>query len=173
VRKLASNNSTGYTGVTFNKNRNSYIAYISLKGRRQYLGLFKTLEEAIAARKAAEPVKPKPIVKKRRITKLETLRIKQCLKLKEHLQEEKPHLSFNSKDFRNNVTRMKFLCEFHGEFLSKPATVKKLHEPCAICREILREPRFEYRKVKYKKAKSHCYDLASLIKKNPLTKMRK
>jgi hypothetical protein len=169
MRKVASNNTTGYTGVTFNKSKNSYIAYITLNGCRQYLGLFKTLKEAIAARKAAEPViKSKPKIKKRRITKLESLRIKQCNRLREHLLKEKPHLSFNDRDFRNNVTRILFLCEFHGEFFSKPVTVKKLQEPCAACREIAREPKFEYRKVK-----SHCYDLASLIEKNPLTKMRK
>ena len=47
------NGSTGHIGVSRRKN-GKYRAYISLKRKQYHLGLYQTLEEAIAARKEAE-----------------------------------------------------------------------------------------------------------------------
>lgn len=44
--KIRSDNSTGYRGVTFNKKTKKYMAEISRNGKRTYLGLFNTAEEA-------------------------------------------------------------------------------------------------------------------------------
>ena len=47
--KIRSDNSTGYRGVTFNKKANKYMAEISRNGKKTYLGLFNTAEEAHGA----------------------------------------------------------------------------------------------------------------------------
>lgn len=52
--KRAEDNSSGVTGVYFTKRLGKYIAEITANGKYRYLGLFCTLEEATAARKAAE-----------------------------------------------------------------------------------------------------------------------
>ena len=53
-RKKNTRNSTGYTGVCFNKKANKYVANLNYNHRRIYLGLFETIEEAVEARKKAE-----------------------------------------------------------------------------------------------------------------------
>ena len=52
--KMHSTNTTGVIGTTYIKRANQYVAQIHIKGVNHYLGCFKTLEEASAARKAAE-----------------------------------------------------------------------------------------------------------------------
>jgi len=47
------NNTSGYTGVSFDKARNRYKAIVHLNGRNKYLGRFRTLAEAVMAREAA------------------------------------------------------------------------------------------------------------------------
>jgi hypothetical protein len=46
-------NSTGHTGVVFNKECRKYEAKIRINGKKTYLGLFATAEEAGAAYQAA------------------------------------------------------------------------------------------------------------------------
>ena len=48
------NNTSGRTGVNFNKNRNKWIARLMKDGISYFLGSFDSFEEAVAARKAAE-----------------------------------------------------------------------------------------------------------------------
>lgn len=52
--KKSKRNTTGVTGVWFSKQKNRYIAEIKLNGLKSYLGSFKTLEGAKAARLEAE-----------------------------------------------------------------------------------------------------------------------
>lgn len=52
--KRKSNNTTGYTGVCFNKRLGKYNARISKDGHRMFLGYFDTIDEAIDARHNAE-----------------------------------------------------------------------------------------------------------------------
>ncbi|CAJ2235831.1 hypothetical protein FD33_GL000001 [Companilactobacillus paralimentarius DSM 13238 = JCM 10415] len=52
--KKSKRNTTGVTGVWFSKQKNKYIAEIKLDGVKSYLGSFKTLEEAKAARLETE-----------------------------------------------------------------------------------------------------------------------
>lgn len=61
-QKISKNNSTGYKGVSKLKN-GEYRAYIYFKGKQKHLGLFNTLEEAYAARKKAEDIYFKPLIK--------------------------------------------------------------------------------------------------------------
>lgn len=49
-----STNSSGVRGVCFRKDSGKWLAYIYFQGKRHSLGLYATLEEAAAARKAAE-----------------------------------------------------------------------------------------------------------------------
>lgn len=49
-----SNNTSGVTGVSYNKARRKYTAQIRADGAQIYLGIFATLEEATEIRKAAE-----------------------------------------------------------------------------------------------------------------------
>jgi type II secretory pathway component PulK len=49
-------NTSGITGVHLNKRLNKFQSYIRDDGKLQHLGLFDTMEAAIAARKAAELV---------------------------------------------------------------------------------------------------------------------
>lgn len=51
---LSKNNTSGFIGVRFAKNVQKWTAYITVNYRAINLGLFGTMEEAIAARKAAE-----------------------------------------------------------------------------------------------------------------------
>jgi hypothetical protein len=48
------NNTSGYTGVTFNKRCGKYVARISKDNKRIFLGAFSTFEEAVKARHSAE-----------------------------------------------------------------------------------------------------------------------
>lgn len=56
-------NKTGVRGV-FKTNCNTYFAYIGFKKKRIPLGTYKTLEEAIRARKQAEEIYYKPMLEK-------------------------------------------------------------------------------------------------------------
>lgn len=47
-------NSTGITGVRYNKKYGTYGAHIGLNGKELHLGSFKTKEEAAIVRKSAE-----------------------------------------------------------------------------------------------------------------------
>lgn len=56
------NNKSGCTGVWFNSSRNCFEAYIQVHGKRHFIGRFKTKDEAIKARKAAEDEFFKPLI---------------------------------------------------------------------------------------------------------------
>jgi hypothetical protein len=60
--KLRSNNTSGCTGVDYNKRNNRWVARISLKGKVYRLGTFKRKEDAIKARKRAEQELFEPII---------------------------------------------------------------------------------------------------------------
>ena len=49
-----SNNTSGHPGVCWNKRKSKWVAQITHNQKQIYLGCFNTVEEAIAARKAAE-----------------------------------------------------------------------------------------------------------------------
>ncbi len=51
---IRSNNSSGFTGVSWNRQVNKWNAYIKYKGQKNNLGYYERKEAAIAARKAAE-----------------------------------------------------------------------------------------------------------------------
>jgi len=53
-RKLNSDNTTGYKGVYWKKDRNRWIARIMVDGKDICLGYFKDIQEAVEARKIAE-----------------------------------------------------------------------------------------------------------------------
>ena len=53
-RKVNKNNASGVTGVHFDKERGMWVAQITFQRQCHNLGRFKTMEEAINARKAAE-----------------------------------------------------------------------------------------------------------------------
>lgn len=51
---LKNNNTSGVTGVRWNKNRNKWESYIMVNKKYIYLGLFEKFENAVKARKDAE-----------------------------------------------------------------------------------------------------------------------
>lgn len=53
-KKPRKNNTSGYTGVVFNKQSGTWRAYIYFKGNKYYLGSYSNKEDAAAARKVAE-----------------------------------------------------------------------------------------------------------------------
>ena len=53
-RSLHKNSSSGFTGVVWHKSRGKWRAQIGVNGVTKYLGLFETIDDAIAARKAAD-----------------------------------------------------------------------------------------------------------------------
>lgn len=55
-KAIPKNNTSGFIGVGWNKRKNKWQAYIAASGTQVYLGVFSTLEEAVAARSAAEIV---------------------------------------------------------------------------------------------------------------------
>lgn len=52
--RLQKHNTSGVSGVCFNKTFNKWWAYIKLSGKQKSLGYFTKLEDAVAARKLAE-----------------------------------------------------------------------------------------------------------------------
>ena len=50
----ASSNTSGVTGVSWNKERSKWVAYIIIEGHRHHLGYFIDFNQAIAQRKIAE-----------------------------------------------------------------------------------------------------------------------
>jgi len=54
--KLGSNNSSGKKGVSYSIEKKKWHAYISLDGKRKFLGYFKHLNDAIEIREEAEKV---------------------------------------------------------------------------------------------------------------------
>ena len=52
-KELRADNTSGHTGVCYNKKRDSWLAYINFQGKRINLGYFKDKAEAIRVREAA------------------------------------------------------------------------------------------------------------------------
>ena len=52
--KIRKNNTSGYKGVCWNKDRNKWMAYIHLDGKFKHLGLSIDIKNAILLRKTAE-----------------------------------------------------------------------------------------------------------------------
>lgn len=57
-----SNNTSGCTGVYYDKKRDNWLAYINFQKKRYFLGSYKEKEKAIRARKAAEKRLHNPII---------------------------------------------------------------------------------------------------------------
>ena len=53
-KKVYSNNSSTISGIYKNRNRNKYVVRITINGKRKYIGLFETFEEAGNARCESE-----------------------------------------------------------------------------------------------------------------------
>ncbi|MCE3203400.1 hypothetical protein [Paenibacillus sonchi] len=65
TKKVATNNVTGVKGVSVQHlkiGRVRYIATITIKGKRHYLGVFDRLEDAVDARRKAEEIYHKPYI---------------------------------------------------------------------------------------------------------------
>ena len=54
--KAKSNSATGVLGVSWHKRAKKYVAQITHLGRHVYLGLFASIEDAVAARRKAEEI---------------------------------------------------------------------------------------------------------------------
>lgn len=53
-RGVPVNNKSGHKGVHYIESRNKYLSSITINSKQQYLGIFKTIEEAVHCRKQAE-----------------------------------------------------------------------------------------------------------------------
>ena len=53
-KRISTRNTSGVTGVSFNKKTKKYVAYISHNRKPKYLGSFANFEDAVEARKKAE-----------------------------------------------------------------------------------------------------------------------
>jgi hypothetical protein len=53
-RSLQSNNTSGYTGVWYDKKRNKWVAEIKVNKKKKHIGRFNNLQDAVIARKNAE-----------------------------------------------------------------------------------------------------------------------
>ena len=62
--KISKNNTSGKTGVSFNKRKKRWVSVIELKGKRIHLGYFENKEDAIKARLKAEEEYFVPILEK-------------------------------------------------------------------------------------------------------------
>lgn len=51
---VRSDSTSGYKGVSYDKSRDMWYAYINVDGKRKMLGRHKTKQEAVAARKVAQ-----------------------------------------------------------------------------------------------------------------------
>lgn len=59
------NNTSGVKGVSWNKEKHKWDAYINVNKKRIYLGRFSFKEDAIAARKHAEEIYFKPLIEQK------------------------------------------------------------------------------------------------------------
>ena len=57
-QRQRSDNSSGVTGVSFNRNSGKWVAQICASGVRQRLGVFRKFEDAVVARLAAQSALP-------------------------------------------------------------------------------------------------------------------
>lgn len=64
--KVKKNNTSGYTGVSYDKRSGKYRAYLTLNGKQISLGSYNTAKEAYKARLAGEEKYYKPILEKYR-----------------------------------------------------------------------------------------------------------
>ena len=55
-QKLRSSNTSGCTGVTYDKRTGKWMAYINFKKKRYWLGRYSEKKDAVKARKAAEEI---------------------------------------------------------------------------------------------------------------------
>lgn len=53
-KQLSENNTSGYTGVCFDRRSNKWYAYINYQKKRYFLGYYNNIDDAISARKAGE-----------------------------------------------------------------------------------------------------------------------
>lgn len=53
-KRISNRNTSGHTGVSFNKKERKWIAYITVQGKLHVLGLFRCIGDAIKARENAE-----------------------------------------------------------------------------------------------------------------------
>jgi hypothetical protein len=65
TEKPGRNNTSGHKGVSWDKERSKWAAYIQVHGKSKYLGRFDTKELAIAAREDAEEKYFKPLLEER------------------------------------------------------------------------------------------------------------
>lgn len=62
AKKTRANNTSGVTGVYLNKTNNKWVAYLSYKKKRYYLGMFTNKDDAIKARKRTEKELHDPMI---------------------------------------------------------------------------------------------------------------
>lgn len=62
AKEPRADNTSGHTGMCFDKRRNVWIAYINFQNNRINLGSFKEKKEAICARKEAEAQLHDPVI---------------------------------------------------------------------------------------------------------------
>ena len=53
-QRISKNNTTGFTGVWWSKQRQRYVAEIKVAYKKYHIGVYKILEQAVIARKEAE-----------------------------------------------------------------------------------------------------------------------
>lgn len=63
-KKILTSNKSGVTGVCYDKNRKKWVSQITFQGKNINLGRFIRFEDAVKARKNAEEIYFKPILKK-------------------------------------------------------------------------------------------------------------
>ncbi len=107
-------NKSGVKGVTWDKNRNKWMAHIMISRKRKMIGRFDTLEEAIEARKKAENELIKPLVleKYEQLTPIE--KIQQYRKVNDlSLKEFAELLGIREKDVYQieNIKKINFKWE--------------------------------------------------------------
>jgi len=61
-KKLSEKNTSGHTGVCFDKRNGKWYAYINYQKKRYFLGYYKNIDDAIAARKESEIQLHDPVV---------------------------------------------------------------------------------------------------------------
>lgn len=55
-REKQQNNTSGYKGISWHKKANKWMVEICVKGKKNYLGLYSSIKDAITARKKGEGV---------------------------------------------------------------------------------------------------------------------
>lgn len=119
-KTLHANNSSGHTGVYLDKRTEKWQAYINFQKKRYHLGMFKTKEQAIRARKSAEKKLFDPLIQERWDRLTEESRQKYLAYIEMNIERQDSEMKMKyTDDFLMQMTKAVVLDELKNASLTE------------------------------------------------------